>query len=1340
MGSFTGGPAVSFTNFPKDNYPTSSTPFQSPSPSKPPGISLATLAKASDVLNSLFEKDAQMVPELRDTLASSSSAAYNIPPHRSWAPFYRPDGVEGFKSMPTGVFDEYDEVRPHCCMGLFPNIQRAWITLNNRLLLWDYTEGSLIATFEVQEDVILHVGLVKARPDVFIDEIKHLLVLSTAKSILLIGVADVPVSGPSPSGDAPRLEVKLYETGFIHAAKEMQSIVGTKDGRIFMCGVEDGYLYELIYQSSEGWFSKKLSLICHSSGGSITSLLPVTLSSWRIVPTTDDRVVSIIVDEERQYLYTLTQRPHISMFSLGLRGDSLLLRSTLKNIIADTNRIVPSDAFTIVGLHVIQKGARANDASDQPQLMAVTSTGARLYFSKQRYMMGMDPDTLQLTHVRLPPQSLRHPPADPVSAARVSSYLPPVTAVNGAPFHVKRIEGSCYASGVTLERQSPGEDPEKSDFIICISPDLATLSSLGSLPTPSYNQYSTYPSSSGGPRAILTEYAGVMTISGNAWDMCEVPSVPSSHKPPESLVAAVTNELATQFSRPQRKFLVITNMGLNLVVKRRAVDFLSASLVEADLGNQAALQDFFASFGRDQTCAMLFALASGNIFLSSESGQSATPVVANNAKGILFSQSGKPAFKEGIGYGGGDSNIVFSGRHAGFALYFARVIRPIWRTQITLGDKPSSLKSNVFEQTLVAVQKNLDSLRHFLVTNPHLFDSSQGEFTGNSRATAEQEAWKAENASAAGLKVLVSQTIEAISFVLLLQDYGLPQVAALCGDAIFRRLITLRYCDLITTKDGRDVARALVTAVINQQIAQQTSVDTISEVLQSRCGSFCSLDDAQESLRKATETSSPEERTKYLQESLRLFVDGARIMELQSLVDIVADYRRCFYATGAVFLPLRCAQEFDATNEGRDYWLMGCPPGDSDPRKQLYERRWACYGICVESLATFDEALNEALLKGQPGNNEETARTRAYQLAFESQDQAFHSFFYDWLISRGMTEELLEYRPAFLEAHLQRDPRTVEKLDFLWQYHVKTDAPLRAAKVLADMAESLDFELPLDKRIEYLTLAVNNAKSHSSAEVGRQETAVEFLTDLEEKLEVAQVQREVYHSLFAKLKNPQGQDSLRLRQLEKELLNISQLYNNYAEPYKLYVVKLLIFKVSDHRDTQLTQATWETVIAETVAEAVSEERMSHLSAAVSLLASKFFPSEAAFPLDDIALLLEKLALENRQELSPGWAPRTLTSGGVPPATVFDGFHNMYESQIPPFNTQEAIQFLSADIAILISDWLDEAIRPQSKTNRNEFPANMLDEVVNQYLRELGSERNDVRQLYESLRIRIRRHF
>lgn len=78
---------------------------------------------------------------------------------------------------------------------------------------------------------------------------------------------------------------------------------------------------------------------------------------------------------------------------------------------------------------------------------------------------------------------------------------------------------------------------------------------------------------------------------------------------------------------------------------------------------------------------------------------------------------------------------------------------------------------------------------------------------------------------------------------------------------------------------------------------------------------------------------------------------------------------------------------------------------------------------------------------------------------------------------------------------------------------------------------------------------MNNAKSHPSSEFGRQEASVEFLTDLEEKLEVAQVQREVYHSLTAKL-GPgtlEEEDVIRLEDLESTLLNITQVCRGYVQ-------------------------------------------------------------------------------------------------------------------------------------------------------------------------------------------------
>jgi nuclear pore complex protein Nup155 len=45
-------------------------------------------------------------------------------------------------------------------------------------------------------------------------------------------------------------------------------------------------------------------------------------------------------------------------------------------------------------------------------------------------------------------------------------------------------------------------------------------------------------------------------------------------------------------------------------------------------------------------------------------------------------------------------------------------------------------------------------------------------------------------------------------------------------------------------------------------------------------------------------------------------------------------------------------------------------------------------------------------------------------------------------------------RPPFLEAHLKREPSTVRKYQLLWQFYVKNGQPLRAAEVLAALAES----------------------------------------------------------------------------------------------------------------------------------------------------------------------------------------------------------------------------------------------------------------------------------------------
>lgn len=198
---------------------------------------------------------------------------------------------------------------------------------------------------------------------------------------------------------------------------------------------------------------------------------------------------------------------------------------------------------------------------------------------------------------------------------------------------------------------------------------------------------------------------------------------------------------------------------------------------------------------------------------------------------------------------------------------------------------------------------------------------------------------------------------------------------------------------------------------------------------------------------------------------------GARILEFDKLREICGDFQHLNYAkgtlplfglaarlsdhpAGAIELPLYCALVMDADGQGQEYWAAGLPP--NDPREEAWQRRSHCYDLILDSLGVFDEQASTAK-QPQPTadlDDPDGVRTHAYELAFGSEDEIFHSKLYDWLIQKGLADELLEMRPAYLEAHLRREPVTVQKYQLLWQFYVKDGQPLRAAEVLGALADS----------------------------------------------------------------------------------------------------------------------------------------------------------------------------------------------------------------------------------------------------------------------------------------------
>ncbi|KAH9944478.1 nucleoporin [Epithele typhae] len=1298
-------------------------------------LDLPALQAASRVLLEQLTKDAQMIPDLGDMITGMpSSSSYTVFPDDYRAPFQKRRHI----GIPESLWQYYTSTQLATHMGLLPEIERVWIAIDHNLFLWDYVEGQELSSYVDQPDVITNVALVKPKSGVFIDDITSLLVICTPITVLLIGVSTHPVP-----------EIKLYATDMSIACDvEMTAVIGTPDGRIFMNGSQDGHLYELHYQEKEGWFGKRVQLINHSVGG-VQSLLPMLGSS-----NAEDGIADLIADPARNCFYTRTSNNTISIWRTNGEKHVQLVQ-TLSNLYKAAQDKVPGSpaltpqSFKIIALHVVDP----SESRAGVQLVAVTKNGVRLYFSPSSYGMGYGWGStnntgtrpLSLVHVRLPPPNLIHPDEQGRSSRILTAQSAPPR-----PYILSSLGMSCYELGVDIAVQTA--DVADTDYILCISPDLTQIAQMGQGQVPTIQQaHPAYGAAPGPSRIPLTERATLLPIAGITWAIAPAPRSKYSlvtSAPANTPTPLVTNELATQFTEPARQYIILNNGGLHWIVKRRAVDAVKDAIEEFQVErNPQALVAFRDSLctplnlwqlWRDQTCAMLLAIASGNTFLDpmeqSPVGAMSrvSPELASVARQAFYDFGDRPGWTERVTYGTADASgtATFSGRREGFALYLARLVRPFWKVLITKAGPGGLQDLNVPDDVLVTAQKNLHALKELLDTNPYLFHSAPGDHTGaRSASVSEQEAWKF------GIPVanLLSRAIEAISFVLLLSDHKLGELISHCEPDMQKLVSSLTFEDLIAADKGVTVARALVNVIINQQIGQQISVDTISEVLQQRCGSFCSTDDARENVRKAVETRNPVERQTLLGESLRLFMKGARNLEFEKLQEICGDYQQLSYAKGAVELPLHCAQARDTDLQGQEYWIAGCPA--NDPRAALWESRRQCYELVLDSLSVFEERSAPGKQSVKQIDDPETVRGHAYELAFASEDEMFHSTLYEWLIGRGMADELLEMRPAYLEAHLRREPITVEKFQFLWQFYVKDGQPLRAAEVLGILAESTDFNLSLEARLEYLTLAVSNAKSHPVSVGGRHETAIAFLTDLEEKLEVAQVQLELHNTLSPRQLEPDVAD--RFKALSFRLYNITELYQLFADPLDLPLVKLLILHVSEHRDDSIVRPIWNKIFEE---EADAQTAADRIVATVIPLGQRFYPSESAFPLQHVASLLVRFSLAHKGDIPYGWAPRILVKCGVPFPEVWDILHEMYESQVPPFNEQANVQAISSDIAVLLSDWVDEAKRPQSAAARDEFPVFRIDQAVEQYLTEVEPSRTETKVTYEAIKRQLRRHW
>ena len=809
-------------------------------------------------------------------------------------------------------------------LGLFADLNHAWVSIDNMFYLWDYTHPTpeLIGFEQQQSHNITAVQLVTPRPGVFLPTINRLLIIATTAEIILVGLA----SQLAPGGGNT---VTLFSTGLSVSIKGISVHViegSAATGRIFFSERGNDDVYELTYQQEERWFQNRCAKINHTGKG-VATFNPGPLLGFG-QKTNQEYLVQMAVDDSRSLLYTLSSRSTIRVFHMKPNnGLALMITKTLAATLVDI-RHTASSGTDLLGpnIPIVAISPISAQESERSHLIATTSSGCRIFMSATSgpTIMGSSnaPTSMQLQFVKFPPVDPSSSAANPQNSMQVSIYN---QNNQGTNMTSRTLLGTRRAV-----RYAPGyflcliKIDDRHDSIFMSASDTGRIARLRDNPSlPKYPELGLW--SQLGSRV---EDVGLAS-----------PPRPASQSP-----IGFGNELAVQYDNPATELALLTNTGVYTFRRRRLVDtFASAIKVGGgDEGLEGQITKFLRWYGPGEIASTALAVACGQgVDVTSESriAKITDPVVLEFARKAFIEHGGKPTFNEGQFLDQSVPSIDAvrpSPRHEGLALYMARLVRSIWR-QVIMKQSLSPTSGLVITPAvgmakLQEISQELVTLKEFLESNKSFIDGLAGpDALGRASTKQEEISLQAEHRALHSLLVLIVDMIEGIAFVQVLFDEQITEIMKLLSSEVQQQVLSLTYEGLFSTVRGKDLAKELVKAIVNRNIANGSNVETVAEALRRRCGSFCSADDvvifkAQELLKRSSEAGGESESGRnLLNESLRLFKEVAGSLTIEQLEWAAKNFTNLQFYAGAIQLALVVAQGSDRGNRALSWIQDGRP-------------------------------------------------------------------------------------------------------------------------------------------------------------------------------------------------------------------------------------------------------------------------------------------------------------------------------------------------------------------------------------------------------------------------------
>lgn len=385
----------------------------------------------------------------------------------------------------------------------------------------------------------------------------------------------------------------------------------------------------------------------------------------------------------------------------------------------------------------------------------------------------------------------------------------------------------------------------------------------------------------------------------------------------------------------------------------------------------------------------------------------------------------------------------------------------------------------------------------------------------------------------------------------------------------------------------------------------------------------------------------------------------------------------------------------------------------------------------------------------------------AYDVIDNSQDEVFQTNLYDWYMKNNRSERLLDlgspYVVAYLRRGMDKDPAHA---DLLWRYFAHHHNYMDAASVQLLLAKG-GFAIDLETRIGYLSRARTNASIRTTSLVDAQQSRQQLLREINDLLDVANIQDDILQRMSID-QRLNGERRLQvLKSLNGEILQLGELFNQYADQANYYDVCILIYNVADHRNPADIASSWQALIDQvhdmtlhgtnedgqvvrsfnpdgTIKEDGSKisQPWEAVASRVRKLGLRLHRAEATFPIPILLPMLETYSLIKTPGEGDHWVLDLFLELEAPHEVLLPVLEQMYHSGESPWDMAPGRALMASELVYLIGNWyITSERRGEAVAFGSEDTAAGIEDVLKQLLREPGLQPTD-RETVEVLRARI----